>query len=419
MSTRSELLDHLQSQGIQVEHHADNVRGIPASLLRHREGDAYVVTVGGDRDAKDQVGALVDGLGWVASQTDGLADLVLRVASARDPGLTSGVVSALASMCTRYGGDVAIHLETESTAGQFAPALGQHPPVEGDPRLVTWKKYLETWYATRPTGLARDILEQDRSDSLRLYPQLSKNPKNAEWSLRLDGLQVGKVNPATGWLRVGTAPTAQKAVRAWAAVRPGGYGKETLGPGDAVPAAKLLHKLADHLQSKGGLVDHGQPEHSLESAILRGKVEVHADTEKLQLPWQQEGRTQRIAWGSQIPTLWWSGGTPRYLDALMKHGRTPWAVEMKVAAAGGGYGRYLRQGLTQAVLYRHFLRSAYQYDAWLDSLGMDRRRCRAALLYPQPTASVAPIVAARLGALDLLCRDFDVTPIRVDVPGLH
>ena len=419
MSTRNELLDNLQSQGIHVEQHADNVRGIPSSLLRHREGGAYVVTVGGDRDAKDQVGAFVDGLAWVASETSGPADLVLRVASAHDPRLTNGVVGALASMRSSYVGDIAIHLETEYAPGQFAPADEQHPPVESDPKLLTWKKYLETWYATRPSGLARDILDQDRSDRLRLYPQLSKNPKQAGWSLRLDGLQVGVVGEDTGWLRVGTVPTAQKAVQAWAVVRPGGYGTQTLGSTDAVSAAKLLHQLADHLQSQAGLVQHGQPEHSLESAILRGKVEVHTDTETLELPWQQEGRTQRIAWGSQIPTLWWPGGTARYLDALMKHGSTPWAVEMKVAAAGGGYGRYVRQGLTQAILYRHFLRSAHQYDAWLDGLGMDRQLCRAALLYPEPSAAVAPVVAARLDALDRLCLDFDVTPIRVDIPGLH
>ena len=103
----------------------------------------------------------------------------------------------------------------------------------------------------------------------------------------------------------------------------------------------------------------------------------------------------------------------------MKDGSTPWAVEIKVAKAGGGYGRYLRQGLTQAVLYRHFLLAAHQYDAWFTSLEMSREDCQAALLYPQPTPQVAVQVEHKLAALDQLCRDFDVTPIRVDVPGLH
>lgn len=419
MSTREQLLGQLQARGIPVDHHADNAKGIPSALLRHREDGAYVVTVGGDCDAKDQVGSLVDGLAWVACDTPEPADLVLRIATAVDGRLTAGVLGALTSARMTYAGRVAIHIEAEVPGGGFVPADASSLAVEDDARLSTWKGYLESWYDTRPTGLARDILDHDRSDSLRLYPQLSLNPKKAGWSLRLDGLQVGSVQHDKGWLRVGKALTKQKAVQAWAAVRPEGYGTEFLGPGDAAAASALLTRLADHLQFKGGLVDHGQSEHSLESAILRGEVEVNADGEALELPWQKEGRTQRIAWGSQIPTLWWVGGSARYLDALMKVGSTPWAVEMKVAAAGGGYGRYLRQGLTQAVLYRHFLRSAHQYDDWYGRLGLERRLCKAALVYPKPAAAQADKVEVRLTALDQMCRDFNVVPVRVDVPGLH
>ena len=57
--------------------------------------------------------------------------------------------------------------------------------------------------------------------------------------------------------------------------------------------------------------------------------------------------------------------------------------------------------------------------AIVTSLGMDRSACRAALLYPQPTPQVAVKVEHKLAALDQLCRDFAVTPIRVDVPELH
>ena len=341
MSTRSELLALLSEQGMEVGHHSDNSRGIPSCLLRHREAGAYVVTIGGDLALKDQVGALVDGLAWIASETSGPAHLVLRVGKSDIPSATSGVLGALGSAAAHYSGQVHIQIETEDLPGHFVHDSNPLMSVEADKKLARWTGYLESWYATSPTGLARDILDREKSNSLRLYPQLSKNPAKAGWSLRLDGLQVGVVNNDSGWLRVGKSLTPQKAVQAWGQVRPGGYGTEPLSASaeGATKASTLIQQLVDLLGVKGGLVDHRQPEHSLESAILRGVVPVFADETRLGLPRETDGRQQRIAWGSQVPTLWWHGGSARYLDALMKDGTTPWAVEIKVAKAGGGYGR--------------------------------------------------------------------------------
>ena len=349
------------------------------------------------------------------------AHLVLRVGKSDIPSATSGVLGALGSAVAHYSGQVRIQIETEDLPGHFVHDSNPLLSVEADKKLARWKGYLESWYATSPTGLARDIVDGEHSDSLRLYPQLSKNPSNAGWSLRLDGLQVGVVNNDSGWLRVGKSLTAQRAVQAWGQVRPGGYGTEPLEcvRGGRNQGEHPHPTVGRPSWSQRGLVDHGQSEHSLESAILRGVVPVLADGTRLGLPRETDGRQQRIAWGSQVPTLWWHGGSARYLDALMKDGATPWAVEIKVAEAGGGYGRYLRQGLTQAILYRHFLLAAHQYEAWFTSLGMDRSACRAALLYPQPTPQVAVKVEHKVAALDQLCRDFAVTPIRVDVPELH
>ena len=62
-------------------------------------------------------------------------------------------------------------------------------------------------------------------------------------------------------------------------------------------------------------------------------------------------------WGSQFPTKWGPGGKSRYLDALLRDGSTPWAIEMKVQG-GAGVGQYYRHAVAQAVLYREFIRRA-------------------------------------------------------------
>lgn len=94
-----------------------------------------------------------------------------------------------------------------------------------------------------------------------------------------------------------------------------------------------------------------------------------------------------ISWGSQFPTRWGrvAGNSARYLDGLMKHGNTPWALEMKVEG-GSGVGRYYRHAVGQAVLYRHFIRSAEPLHFWFDEYKVDPLRCRAAVVVPDMSA---------------------------------
>ncbi|MFD0205474.1 MULTISPECIES: hypothetical protein [Saccharothrix] len=71
----------------------------------------------------------------------------------------------------------------------------------------------------------------------------------------------------------------------------------------------------------------------------------------------------------------------RYLDALMRQGKVPWAVEMKVRGARG-VGGYYRHAVGQAVLYRHWIRSATALDPWFTRQGLDRTAARAAVVVP-------------------------------------
>src|SRR5207237_328341 len=126
-------------------------------------------------------------------------------------------------------------------------------------------------------------------------------------------------------------------------------------------------------------LDHGQPEHALESRVLSGNPKVTIQGTALQLLTDEP----LVARGSQFPTQWRRDGGAKYLDALLKDGSTPWAVELK---CGGNTGAYYRHGIAQAVLYRHFIRTATPTHEWFRAYGLEPQNCRAALAFPTPKA---------------------------------
>lgn len=415
MSTQAELHTRLLSQGHKVDATADSVRGIPAILLRHIEGDRLVVTVGGDKKPKDRVNALVHGLALAATRPD-IGILEMRMGASAD-GHDRGVLSALGSMLASYVGPVDIRITYEA-GDAFQPVSPSPPDFAEDSRPAVWAGCLEGWYQARPTGLAKDVIDRFPDQSLRLYPQLSLlDFHDPEWSLRLDGLGVGGLKAASGWLRVGKGETAQVATQAWAQVA---EGHSTI-PLDAVSGPAVAAEKISQLVSLLGkdhcdVVKHRQPEHALESMVLRGNAVVVVDGEELELPHADSARVQRVAWGSQVPTLWWVGGTARYMDALMRRGSIPYAVELKVRD-GGGYGRYLREALTQAVLYRQFIRTAAALHPWTRALGVEPTVCESVVAFPAPQ-TMAPSLATRLRAFEDLCSEFGVRYWEIQGTGL-
>jgi hypothetical protein len=148
-------------------------------------------------------------------------------------------------------------------------------------------------------------------------------------------------------------------------------------------------------------------EHALESRILRGHTQITTpDGTPLAL---LRGPDPVVNWGSQFPTKWGSEGSARYLDALLRDGSIPWAIEMKVAG-GGGVGQYYRHAVAQAVLYRHFIRQADQLHWWFVDQGLEPTACRAAVVVPRMDG---PSAIWRDG-LQSLCTSFDVELIEVD-----
>ncbi len=397
----------------------DTVRGLSSKLLRDFVQNVPRIGIGSESNVDDHIHALLDLLAWhhyLVTHGDKPEHRVQLVIG-RGPH-TGAALPAVRTLRWTHAGspEIEVLVESEINSGQFETDTGEAPTFNGA-RPTEYAGYLDGWYSITPTGIASEIL--DRSPDarrLRLYPQLSTPPVAEKWSLRLDGLQIGELGPSGGYLRVGGGElSSQVAVQTWHQINGGGEALSVTESTLDVAIGRISELVRGLERVDGGLLDHGVPEHALESAVVRGEIQVTIGARELCTLGDEQAK---VAYGSQIPTLWAPDGRPWYLDALLRDCAVPWAIEMKVKA-GGGYGAYLRHAIGQAVLYRHFLRTATPYQAWFDALGLDRQAVRAAVLYPQPTPEVQRKIASRIGNLLLTAAAFDVQVVTVDAGWLQ
>jgi hypothetical protein len=394
--------------------------GLTSHLLRARRGQIYAGAVRGNADPTTQVNALLDLLAWTYWEDAPDAPVQL-VVGAGDK--TASVVDALRTLRHSLIGHRQVTLIVQNPAdGEFTEDF-EGPYLFADhPSSFVYAGYLQSWLAAEPSGLALDLLDAIGDDRVRLHPQLSTKKtvmvSDPVWLVRLEGLQVGEVSSRSGRLSVGKdgSDGAQSMARgAWLAAG-GSPGPILFGPAGLAAAAKLVRAYARHLAPVGGgLLAHGQWEHALESAVLRGAIPAVADGQRLQTPHAHPV----VVHDGQVPTRWTRHpANARYIDALMSAGPVPWVLELKVpgGGTGNGYGAYLRKAVAQAVLYRHFLRTATPLSPWLQAAGLDAKLIRSALVYPEviePT--VARTVAPRLEAHSRVAAEFDVAVITVPI----
>lgn len=267
-----------------------------------------------------------------------------------------------------------------------------------------YERWPELLSRPRPVpSLVSDIVAEAALPGLRGYPMLSTVGR---WSLRLEGLEVGRANAKQAKLGVGKDGRAGDRSRQrefWV----GATGHATpLVTADAVEAARVISTFAAQWHSLGATyID--QDEHALESRILRGAAPIEIDGKPLSLI-----RPDPVVnWGSQFPTKWGPGGKSRYLDALLRDGSTPWAIEMKVQG-GAGVGQYYRHAVAQAVLYREFIRRATPlHDPWFVDQDLDATWCEAAVVVPRLTN---PRHVHWRDHVLRLCEAFNVAFVEVD-----
>lgn len=264
---------------------------------------------------------------------------------------------------------------------------------------------------TAPPPIVNHLVEAIGRAEVRAYPMLTTK---GGWSLRVEGLEVAKVKATGGTLGVGKdarrkdGSIAQSASRqAWIKFT----GHDTAVPVQDDPAsidnaAAIISGFASQWHQPATHKAGSQNEHALESRILRGAIPIEVDGTTLDLIRPNDGV---VNWGSQFPTKWGHGGSARYLDALLRDGEVPWAIEMKIAGSAG-LSQYYRHGVAQAVLYREFIKGAKDLHFLFDAQGLDAQACRGAVVVP----TIGAKQAKWRDRLATLCDGFDVSFIEVD-----
>lgn len=267
---------------------------------------------------------------------------------------------------------------------------------DDDPIVNGWvDDYLLPRLTTPPNGLAVQIVAAVDDPSLQLYPSAIKRGSTDTWALRIDGLQIGTAGATMATLTIGKPGKNGDGTQRTKFIEVFGRASVIVTvDADPAPGELTVHAAADGIRGllrtfreadvRGAPLSHRAAagvrfidEHTLEARLLKGLAHLSESEHQLVLD------DCEVARGSQFPTLWGHGAKPRYLDALLRRGTTPLAVELKVAT--GGQGRYYRRSLIQAALYAHFIRHAPGLEPWFSAARLDRSATRPCIGVPIPT----------------------------------
>ncbi len=385
----------------------DPVLSIGRDVWRLRWRGQLTTAVTSDADLHTTCGALLDGLA--------LHEVELDRAGDEAPGAALGTVNLLVDR--PVPGDAALSetdqaLRTLRTAVRGLTArvwyrrssegwiedLAPPPTWESDPRVRSWvDDLLLPRLTARPAGLVMALVDAVDDPSLHLYPSEIRAGATDRWAIRLDGLEIGTGMATAAILTIGKPGQAgdgpqrqmfievfgQPEAKVSAAPAPGDLGIEV-----AAERIRALLRRFREVDVRGAPLAHRSAggvtfvdEHALEARLLKGLTTLGDGDVALVLD------DDHVARGSQLPTLWGVGTRPRYLDALLRRGETPLAVELKVAR--GGQGRYYRRAIAQAVLYRHFILHATALEPWFKRARLDRSATEASIGIPIPAGWTA------------------------------
>ncbi|WP_167043427.1 hypothetical protein [Salinibacterium sp. ZJ454] len=357
----------------------DRRNSISSEVIRCTLNGEPAVAVGAEYSVKTKVGALLDLLDLTLADGELPERVTVLIGNNGAPSHREAI-DALCTLRDAFTGSSRIRLLTDAADGTLTEVEDSAPDFSACASAVSWLPEL-TRLGEAPPPLIVDLISRVGHPSLRAYPDLIGWP---QWSLRLEGLRVGSADAHGGWLDVGELGRfgdLSDHRLTWLTVT-GALARIEFTADSLDTAAQVLARFATSWTGYGTTPPDAD-EHTLESRILRGAVPVVvADGATL-----QSVRPDAVVnWGAQFPTQWGeSGGTSRrFLDAILRDGSTPWALELKVPA-GGGVGRYYRHGIAQAVLYRHYIRSATPLHPLFASQQppLDPTACRAALVVPR------------------------------------
>ena len=228
-----------------------------------------------------------------------------------------------------------------------------------------------------------------------------RNVTGAYWSGRVMGWEVVRIEDGVDTASFGETQADRDAGPRYAATDV------------ATLAADVRAFAVDRSNRTHGRGTHKR-EHMLEAGVWRGPevVEVQLPSTEAVLQPLVPLRDPPL----QMPAMFGHGGSTRFIDVLMHLGTTAYVNELKTASAGQGQA-YL-SAITQAVLYREFLRMATPLHPWLCArLGLaeaDSPTIQGVVTIPRVQIRGDGASAHHLAGLRTTARAFGVEVVELD-----
>ena len=341
-----------------------------------RVPDKNMVAVGFDRTSSEQINAFVDALHWRRSigQTDGLLTFCFYTGGTNDRLVQDAVSTLFYSLAPQEQKLVSVLQDGE-------PADLSVPDFNG--KNAKWAQDLNSREGDSLPLLAEEFqakAAEAKVSSFRWYRTVTQRM----FSGRVEGLQVCTI-PLGGQqitFKIGSIGTKGNEGRARLRfAQLAGASERVYGRDELEAAINLLRDLAKD-RGTGDLLKV-EREHHMESRILRENLAVG-----IKGLGQVEALIPKNGIPFQFPARWSPADSPRFIDIVGRIGDIPWLLELKESGQGQGY----RHAIVQAVLYRHFIRSAQDLHFWFKSKPYepDPCKCEAAVVFPElrgPSAS--------------------------------
>ena len=361
------IMAHLESQGLNPIAEQDKSQLIISKkVIRCDAGDTLIAGMGSDKRKDDQIHLVVDAV-HLCLQAKG-EKITLIFGKRKKKKEQAEVENAVALMIESIKNNLKIEIEVD---GNKIDIKGESFNEDPKGKIESWMQYLSR--ARVIPNFAKE-LEGAVSDPLFKW---YRSVTGKDWSGRVGGLEVctmdltgqeGKLNVGSpGKNGDGLARQKFKDI----------ITKENINEGSFFPpqlekVALVIRAIAE--SRRNGDLRKVQREHLLESQVLSEEAVIVSKEGILKSVYKDHP--------FQFPTLWAPSAKPRFVDALMRFGDIPYVVELK-EPSGTSPGQGYRHAITQAVLYREFIRRAEKVHDWLKQKGLDPGKCRAMVAFPE------------------------------------
>jgi hypothetical protein len=354
--------DYFNKAGVKFDAKNDRKLRLSGRILRGQMNGTPFAAIGGEHGLDKQLNAIVDAVHWYIHKYGSAGDLKIIFGTGNS---TEKLLASAATLIASVRNGINISVKVD-----FKPKKLTMPDFEN--LRTTWLSFFTVRDNQFLPILAHRLKKMVNRASFRWYRNVTGN----FWSGRIEGLEVCTVgpDPDKGILNVGkpgkngNQSKARKTFLKEAGDKAGEFSFTNLEE-----VCRIIRNLSDI--RKNGKLKNEQQEHYLEARILRECIPVKLGNGNLLRPVCKDNPFQ-------FPTLWSPDGSTRFLDVLMHENEIPYAVELKVPESAGG-GEYYRHAITQAVLYREFIRKAAQLHPWFASKGLIAMGCKGAVAFPK------------------------------------